>query len=88
MHFFQMITTTITQYELPAKQKVENADIAVEDPPQLQSQPAQQPLIWRNIFGIAVLHMLAVYAFAASYKEAKLWTWIFSTFPKIIISIL
>ncbi|XP_043473146.1 acyl-CoA Delta(11) desaturase-like [Leptopilina heterotoma] len=74
-----MTTTTITQYELQTvKEKKENSDIAVEDTPQLKSHDAQQPLIWRNIIGIAILHIFGVYAFATSCTQAKLGTWIFS----------
>ena len=74
-----MNSTTVVEYEETPRKKVEGfvpESIALST---AESQ-AVQPLIWKNIIGIAILHFLAFYAFATSYKEAKFWTWIFSKF--------
>ncbi|XP_050446405.1 acyl-CoA Delta-9 desaturase-like [Cataglyphis hispanica] len=39
--------------------------------------PAEQPLIWRNVIGIPILHIISIYLFVTRYHEAKFWTWIF-----------
>lgn len=41
--------------------------------------PGEQPLIWRNIIGIAGLHLIAIYLFVTRYHTAKMATWIFGT---------
>lgn len=41
---------------------------------------ASQRIIWRNVIGIIVLHFLAVYGFVSGYRDAKLWTWIWSKY--------
>ena len=71
-----MHSTTITQVEEVPKRKTE--DFVPEKV--LYASDTVQPLLWKNIIGIAILHFLAFYAFATSYHEAKLWTWIFSKF--------
>lgn len=42
--------------------------------------PARLRIIWRNVIGIIVLHFLAVYGFVNGYRDAKLWTWIWSEY--------
>ncbi|XP_033224628.1 acyl-CoA Delta(11) desaturase-like [Belonocnema kinseyi] len=73
-----MVSCTITQLELPVKKRLEisEAPAEVED---LPPEDAKQPLIWLNIFGLSVLHILAFYALITRASEAKLWTWIFSS---------
>ena len=74
-----MISSTITEFELPVKQRIE----VTEKPSEVENLPpedAKQPLIWINIFGIATLHILAFYSLITSAKDAKFWTWIFSKF--------
>ena len=74
-----MYTSTVTQFEEPPKK-----DLPVEEkdsePEALPNEEGEQPLIWRNIIGIGILHVLAVYAFITSYQNAKFWTWIFSEY--------
>lgn len=67
-----MYTSTVTQFEEPPKK----ATIDLTAPP--TEAKAEQPLIWRNIIGIGILHTIAIYTFVTSAHEAKLWTWIFS----------
>ena len=78
-----MYNSTITEYEDDKDKKspqmrVENENISILDQPP-KNVPAVQPLIWRNIIGIAVLHYLAIYMFVTRFFEIKLWTWIFGT---------
>ncbi|KOC64068.1 Stearoyl-CoA desaturase 5 [Habropoda laboriosa] len=40
--------------------------------------PTSQPIIWRNVIGIIVLHFLAIYGFASGYRDAKLWSWVWN----------
>ena len=77
MFIFQMISSTVTQLQVTAKQRITKLNTAAKSE-HLPSEYAEQPLIWRNIIGIAILHILAVYSLITSYKEAKFWTWIFS----------
>ncbi|XP_008555201.1 acyl-CoA Delta-9 desaturase-like [Microplitis demolitor] len=72
-----MYTSTVTQFEEPPKKKPVN-EITVEPISAVDEPPAEQPLIWRNIIGILILHIFAFYSFATKCHEAKLWTWIFS----------
>ncbi|KAJ8674813.1 hypothetical protein QAD02_010599, partial [Eretmocerus hayati] len=73
----KMCTTTITQqYEEIPKTIVEEE---VSEPTQVPGEgKAEQPLIWRNIIGIAVLHLIAFHSLFFRSGEAKFWTWIFS----------
>ncbi|XP_072753624.1 acyl-CoA Delta-9 desaturase [Anoplolepis gracilipes] len=76
-----MYNSTITEYEDNESQKLtqpetENDKNSIFDQPP-KNAPAEQPLIWRNIIGILVLHVIAVYLFVTRYHEAKFWTWIF-----------
>lgn len=71
-----MYSSTITQYEEPPKKKADEE--ASEPTPLPCKEEGEQPLIWRNILGIAVLHVLAFYSFFTRSHEAKLGTWIFS----------
>lgn len=80
MNFFSLFQTamyssTITQFEETPNKKVEEDS---EPTPLPVKEEGEQPYIWRNIFGIAVLHVLAFYSFFTRSHEAKLGTWIFS----------
>ncbi|KYN14964.1 Acyl-CoA Delta(11) desaturase [Trachymyrmex cornetzi] len=74
--------STITKYEDNKNQMLvqsgtENGrDSNLNQPP--KHMPAEQPLIWRNIIVIVVLHIVAIYLFATRYREAKFWTWMWS----------
>ncbi|XP_011155500.1 (11Z)-hexadec-11-enoyl-CoA conjugase [Solenopsis invicta] len=77
-----MYCSTITEYKDNKNQKLVQSGmeydrtLILDQPP--KHMPAEQPLIWRNIIGIAALHVIAIYLFATRYHEAKLWTWIWS----------
>lgn len=77
--FSAMYSSTITEYEDNKNRKLmklgtENGrDLILNQPP--KHMPAEQPLIWRNIIVIAVLHVATIYLFATRYHEAKFWTW-------------
>ena len=75
-----MYTTTVTRYE-----EKKEADRTLENdveplPVPRERTPASQPIIWRNVIGIIVLHFLAVYGFVSGYRDAKFWTWIWSEY--------
>ncbi|XP_014209579.1 acyl-CoA Delta(11) desaturase-like [Copidosoma floridanum] len=78
-----MYSSTVTQYEEPRKdkiEKIEEIEKSDEEPTQLPcKEDGEQPLIWLNIIGIAVLHVLALYAFIFHYNLAKWQTWVFSS---------
>ncbi|XP_017753411.1 PREDICTED: stearoyl-CoA desaturase 5-like [Eufriesea mexicana] len=72
-----MYTSTETRHE------DENASQAMEKdaepfPLSAERTPAGQQIIWRNVIGIIVLHFLPVYGFVSGYRDAKLWTWIWT----------
>ncbi|XP_011499801.1 PREDICTED: acyl-CoA Delta(11) desaturase-like isoform X2 [Ceratosolen solmsi marchali] len=71
-----MYSSTVTEYQEPPKKKVEEQ--ASEPSPLPCKEEGKQPLIWFNIIGIGILHILALHAFFTKYHEAKFWTWIFS----------
>jgi len=84
-HFIPtMYSSTITEYEDNKSRKLtlgaENGKNSILDQPPKENIPAVQPLIWRNVIGIPVLHVIAIYLFVTRYNEAKFWTWIFGTF--------
>lgn len=82
-----MYSSTITEYEdaddkkrLRSEQATENdADSILGQPPK-GPLPGEQPMIWRNVIGIAFLHVIAVYMFVTRYREAKFWTWVWSMY--------
>lgn len=82
--FLAMYSSTITKYEDNKNQMLvqpgtENGrDSNLNQPP--KHMPAKQPLIWRNIIVIIVLHIVAIYLFATRYHEAKFWTWMWCTY--------
>jgi len=82
--FLAMYSSTITKYEGNKNQMLvqpgtENGrDSNLNQPP--KHMPAEQPLIWRNIIVIVVLHIVAIYLFATRYREAKFWTWMWCTY--------
>lgn len=82
--FPAMYSSTITEYENNKNGKLmqsrtENGSDSILN--QLPKHiPAEQPLIWRNIIGLAILHATAIYMFATRYREAKFWTWIWSMY--------
>ncbi|XP_076686921.1 acyl-CoA Delta-9 desaturase isoform X2 [Andrena cerasifolii] len=73
-----MYSSTVTQFE-DKREASENTEEDVE-PIQIRKEQiqAKQPIIWRNVIGIAVLHFLAIHGFASGYRDAKFWTWIWS----------
>lgn len=71
-----MYTTTVTRYE---EKKEAEKDVEPFPVPR-ERIPASQPIIWRNVIGIIVLHFLAVYGFVTGYRDAKFWTWIWSEY--------
>lgn len=79
-----MYSSTITQFEDPPKKDIKG----LKDFKEYDSEPSilpcdeegEQPLIWRNIIALAILHILAVYSFVTSYDQAKLGTYIFGEF--------
>lgn len=80
--FAAMYSSTITEYEDNKGRKstgTENGRCSVLNQPSKEHIPAVQPLIWRNIIGIASLHVVAIYMFATRYHEAKFWTWMWGT---------
>lgn len=84
-----MYSSSITKYEDNEDQKLlpletENKNSILDQPPK-EHIPAVQPLIWRNIIGIAVLHILALYLFITRFYKIKFWTWIFGTYLYIIL---
>nr|XP_012225499.1 PREDICTED: acyl-CoA desaturase-like [Linepithema humile] len=77
-----MYSSSVTRYEDNEDQKLlqletENKKNSILDQPPKEHIPAVQPLIWRNIIGIAVLHFLAPYFFITRFFQIKFWTWIF-----------
>ncbi|XP_025266114.1 (11Z)-hexadec-11-enoyl-CoA conjugase [Camponotus floridanus] len=77
-----MYNSTITEYEGNKSRKLtlrtENGKNSILDQPPKENIPAVQPLIWRNIIAIPVLHIITIYLFVTRYNEAKFWTWIFT----------
>ncbi|KYN02790.1 Acyl-CoA Delta(11) desaturase [Cyphomyrmex costatus] len=77
-----MYSSTITKYEnnknrMLVQPGTENGrDLNLNQPP--KHMPAEQPLIWRNIMVIVILHIVAIYLFITRYREAKFWTWMWS----------
>nr|XP_034186890.1 acyl-CoA Delta(11) desaturase-like isoform X1 [Osmia lignaria] len=73
-----MYSSTVTQYE---EKKEVNGKVEVDVEPlalPAEESSASQPIIWRNVIGIIVLHFLPVYGFVNGYRDAKFWTWIWS----------
>ncbi|KAF7990996.1 hypothetical protein HCN44_000801 [Aphidius gifuensis] len=81
-----MYSSTITQFEEPVR-KIPLDEIASEPIPLPKETSENQPLIWRNVIGIAVLHLIAINGFINGYRDAKLWTWIFSPLYGIVAGI-
>lgn len=78
-----MYTTTVTTRQSEEeKKKDDNRTVEedVEPVPLGERSPARLRIIWRNVIGIIVLHFLAVYGFVNGYRDAKLWTWIWSKY--------
>ncbi|XP_076248274.1 acyl-CoA Delta-9 desaturase [Calliopsis andreniformis] len=72
-----MYSSTITQYE--EKKPPQSTEQDVEPTPIPKEQTlARQPIIWRNVIGITVLHFLAIYGLVTRYQDAKFWTWIWN----------
>lgn len=80
---WRMYTTTVTTRH-EEKKKDDNHRKMEEDvepvPLAGKRTPARLRIIWRNVIGIIVLHFLAVYGFVNGYRDAKLWTWIWSKY--------
>lgn len=81
-----MFTRTVTQQfeetfeEKPVeKEKSTFRPEEVADPvPELPEEPGHQQIIWQNVIGIGILHVIAVHGFVTGYNLASIWTWIFS----------
>lgn len=76
----KMYSSTVTQFEDPPKKRLPVEEDSSAEKISLQDESGEQPLILRNVIGIGILHVLAVYSFYTSYKDAKFWTWIFSEY--------
>lgn len=77
----RMYTTTVTTRHSEEKEENRTAEEDVEPVPLAgKRSPARLRIIWRNVIGIIVLHFLAVYGFVNGYRDAKLWTWIWSEY--------
>lgn len=72
-----MYSSTVTQFEEPP-QKDPLDEVSAEPIALPKESSVIQPLIWRNVIGIAALHLMAINAFITSSQDAQLWTWIFS----------
>ncbi|XP_058798659.1 acyl-CoA Delta-9 desaturase-like isoform X2 [Phymastichus coffea] len=70
-----MYSSTITQVEQASDNDFEEDDMPSALP---CHEDGEQPFIWRNILGLAVLHVLAVSNFILYYDQGKLNTWIFT----------
>lgn len=76
-----MYTTTVTTQQEEKKGDSRTVEEDVEPVPLARERtPARLRIIWRNVIGIIVLHFLAVYGFVNGYRDAKLWTWIWSKY--------
>ncbi|CAK9815809.1 (11Z)-hexadec-11-enoyl-CoA conjugase [Anthophora quadrimaculata] len=74
-----MYSSTVTQCEEEKKDASQRVEEDVEPLPLARKRaPTSQPIIWRNVIGIIVLHFLAIYGFVSGYRDAKLWTWIWN----------
>ena len=71
-----MYSSTITQFEEPPKKKP--TEEASEPTPLPCREEGEQPLIWRNIIALAILHGVAIYNVVFYAHLATLGTWIFS----------
>ncbi|XP_012225574.1 acyl-CoA Delta(11) desaturase-like isoform X2 [Linepithema humile] len=75
-----MYSSTITEYEDNKDKKsleTKNEKESIFDQPPKEHIPAVQPLIWRNIIGLAILHVLAIYLFITRIFKVSIWTWVF-----------
>lgn len=81
-----MFTRTVTQQfeetfeEKPVeKEKSTFRSEEIADPvPELPEKPVHQQIIWRNVIGIGLLHLIAIRGFVTGYNLATVWTWVFS----------
>lgn len=74
-----MYSSTVTQFEEPPRKKTPSEEVAAEPIP-LPPEPAEQPLIWRNIIALATLHVLAVYGLVSYWDQASFGTWLWGEF--------
>nr|XP_031825342.1 stearoyl-CoA desaturase 5-like [Nomia melanderi] len=74
----KMYCSTLTQYEEQKKPDQNLEKDVVPLPIGREQTRVSQPIIWRNVIAIAVLHFLAVYSFVTRYSEGTLWIWIFT----------
>lgn len=80
-----MYSSTRTEYEdnegrKSAQSRAKNGTNSIPYQPPEENVPADQPLIWLNVFGIAMLHAASIYIFLIKYNQAKFWTWVFRTY--------
>ncbi|KAJ8674811.1 hypothetical protein QAD02_010597 [Eretmocerus hayati] len=69
----------MTEIKDPPKYKTTEVKQDSDEPMALPDEKeADQPIIWFNLFGIAFLHLFALYGLVSRYNQAKLYTWIFS----------
>lgn len=81
-----MYSSTITQYEdraLPKKQSEEAAAEAALPTPLPDEEKAEPSIIWFNVFGLAALHIIALYGVLFRSHEVMLYTWLYSEFDFI-----
>ncbi|KAL7302848.1 hypothetical protein TKK_0004080 [Trichogramma kaykai] len=90
-----MYSSVVTQqqYEVKeisaeAKEKPATTTECDSEPTPLPcNEEGTQPIIWRNVIGIALLHILTIRAFITGYDQATLATWIFTSSWGIISGI-
>ena len=85
-HFVPVMrSSTITEYEDNKSRKLTQSEIeddnnSILDQPPKEHIPAVQPLIWRNVIGIPILHVIAIYMFITQVRNVTLPTWIFGMY--------
>ncbi|XP_076163253.1 acyl-CoA Delta-9 desaturase [Ptiloglossa arizonensis] len=77
-----MYSSTVTEYEekkTDSRNVEENPEVDVEPLPVSMGQtPVKRQIIWLNVFGLGIIHFLAIYSLARYYQDAKFWTWIWN----------
>lgn len=86
-----MYSSTVTEYEekkTDSRNVEENPEVDVEPLPVSMGQtPVKRQIIWLNVFGLGIIHFLAIYSLARYYQDAKFWTWIWSKYTSNVICI-
>lgn len=76
-----MYSSTVTHFEEPRKRNNGLPEDIAAEPVQVPLEAAEQPLIWRNVIGLAIMYTVAVYTLVFRYRDIKFWTWIFGESP-------